>query len=66
LREQGRRIQVFIDGKSVVDYTDPENPVREPVRAKRLIDLNSGALAIQAHDLGSVFYFKQIRVREFP
>lgn len=60
---QGKRIQVHIDGTRVVDYTEPEDPHRVPSRAKRLIDPNGGAIAIQAHDPGSVFYFKQIRLR---
>ncbi|MCC9606303.1 DUF1080 domain-containing protein [Blastopirellula sp. JC732] len=61
---KGKRIEVLVDGQTVVDYTEPENPVREASRAKRLIDPEGGALALQAHDPGSVFYFKQIRVRE--
>ena len=63
-RVKGKRIQVFVDGKQVVDYTEPENPDRPASRAKRLIDPNGGALAIQAHDPNSIFYFKQIRIRE--
>ena len=64
LRVEGKRIRVFVEGEQVVDYTEPDDPVREKKRAKRLIDPVGGALAIQAHDPGSVFYFKQIRVRE--
>ena len=64
LRVKGKHIEAFIEGKQVIDYTEPDNPVREKKRAKRLIDPAGGALAIQAHDPGSVFYFKQIRVRE--
>jgi len=50
----------------VVDYTEPTEPQREPSRAKRLIDPEGGAIALQAHDPGSVFYFKKIRVVELP
>ena len=64
LRVEGKRIQVYVEGKQVVDYTEPPNPDRQPSRAKRLIDPQGGALAIQAHDPNSVFYFRQIRVRE--
>ena len=64
VRVVGKRIQIFVNDKQVVDYTEPRNPEREPKRAKRLIDPNGGALAIQAHDAKSVFYFKQIRIRE--
>lgn len=61
---QGKHIQVFVNDQQMVDYTEPENPERPESRAKRLIDPNGGALAIQAHDPGSVFYFKEIRLRE--
>ena len=64
MRVEGKRIQVFVEGKQVVDYTEPPNPERQSSRAKRLIDPEGGAIALQAHDPGSVFYFKQIRVRE--
>ncbi|MEM8736136.1 MAG: sulfatase-like hydrolase/transferase [Planctomycetota bacterium] len=64
VRVEGKQIEVFIDEHRVVDYTEPENPKREPKRAKRLIDANGGAIAIQAHDPDSVFYFKTIRIRE--
>ena len=63
-RVEGKRIQIFVEGKQVVDYTEPARPVRQPSRSKRLLDPQGGALAIQAHDPNSVFYFKQIRVRE--
>ncbi|PQO35305.1 DUF1080 domain-containing protein [Blastopirellula marina] len=61
---QGKHIQVFVNDQHLVDYTEPENPERAESRAKRLIDPIGGALAIQAHDPGSVFYFKEIRLRE--
>ncbi len=64
LRVESKRIQVFIEGEQVVDYTEPPNPERAPNRAKRLLDPKGGAIALQAHDPGSVFYFKQIRLRE--
>lgn len=61
-----KRIQVFVDGKQVVDYTEPDNPVREKSRAQRLIDPHGGAIALQAHDPNSIFYFKHIRIRPLP
>lgn len=64
VRVEGTRIRVYIDDKQVVDYTEPKDPEREPSRSKRLIDSNGGAIAIQAHDPGSIFYFRQIRIRE--
>ncbi|MEO2013463.1 MAG: sulfatase-like hydrolase/transferase [Fuerstiella sp.] len=64
MRVEGKRIQVFVEGERVVDYTEPPEPVRQPSRSMRLVDPQGGAVAIQAHDPNSVFYFKQIRVRE--
>jgi hypothetical protein len=62
-RVEGKRIQVFLNDKRTVDYTEPENTERPAARAKRLIDPKGGAIALQAHDPKSVFYFKQIRIR---
>ena len=64
LRVDESRILVFVGDKRVIDYTEPTMPIREPARAKRLLDSGGGAIALQAHDPNSIFYFKQIRVRE--
>lgn len=61
---KGKRIQVFVEGERVVDYTEPPSPTREPARSKRLIDPKGGSIALQAHDPNSVFYFKRIRIRK--
>ena len=60
---RGKRIEVFVNQERVVDYTEPADPKRQPARAKRLIDPEGGAIAIQAHDPESVFYFRSIRIR---
>jgi hypothetical protein len=60
---RGKRITVQIEGKTVVDYTEPENVQRPPGRSGRKLDPNGGAIALQAHDPGSTFYFKSIRIR---
>jgi hypothetical protein len=33
---------------------------------KRRLDPEGGAIALQAHDPGSVFYFKDIKIRKLP
>jgi hypothetical protein len=66
LRVEGKRIQVWLNGQQVQDYTEPPNPERAAGREKRLIDPKGGALALQAHDPESIFYFKSIRLRELP
>lgn len=60
---RGKRIVVQIDGRQVVDYTEPENAPRPKGREGRLLNPAGGAIALQAHDPGSVFYFKSVRVR---
>ena len=59
----GKHIEVWLNGKKVTDYIEPDNPNRPASRAKRLIDPRGGAIAIQAHDPGSVFYFRNLRIR---
>lgn len=53
---RGRNIVVKIDGKVVVDYTEPEG-----VTSTRR--LSSGSMALQAHDPKSVVYYRNLRIR---
>jgi hypothetical protein len=66
LSVRGKRIVVKLNGKQVVDYTEPEDVQRPPKRRGRRIDPSGGAIAIQAHDPDSVYFFKEIRIRELP
>jgi hypothetical protein len=61
-----KRITVALDGKEVVDYTEPADVVRPKERAGRLFRADGGAIALQAHDAKSVWYFKDIRVKRLP
>lgn len=61
-----KRITVHLNDKQVVDYTEPPNVVRPPERSGRLLDAQGGGIALQAHDPGSVFYFKDIRLQMLP
>jgi hypothetical protein len=65
---QGPRIRVQLNGATVVDYTEPPDAKaqRPPERKGRLLNPQGGAIALQGHDPGSVFYFKSVRVRELP
>lgn len=63
IRVEGKRIQVKIDGRTVVDYTQPANPERPPERKGRVLDPQGGAIALQAHDPGSVYHFKEVKIR---
>jgi hypothetical protein len=66
IKVQDKRIQVFLNDRQVIDYTEPSNPERPPNRRGRLLDPDGGAIALQGHDPGSVFYFKEIRLRNLP
>ena len=66
IKVQGKRIVVQVEGKTVVDYTEPENIERPKGREGRKLDPNGGAIALQAHDPGSTFYFKSVRIRTLP
>ncbi|MDH5399114.1 MAG: DUF1080 domain-containing protein [Cyclobacteriaceae bacterium] len=61
IKVEGKRVIVKINDIVVVDYTEPENPLRTDSEAKRTI--SKGTFAIQAHDPGSVAYYKEIMVR---
>ncbi|MDO8545285.1 MAG: DUF1080 domain-containing protein [Opitutaceae bacterium] len=63
---EGKRIRVWINDRPTVDYTEPENPVRTPQRVGRLLRSEGGAIALQAHDDHSTFYFREIRIRRLP
>lgn len=66
VKVEGKRITVKLNGKQVIDYTEPDNPRRAKHRQGRLLKSEGGGIALQAHDPDSVFYFKDIRVRRLP
>ncbi len=66
IRVEGKRIQIFINDKQTVDYTEEANPQRPKRFEGRLLDPNGGMIALQAHDPGSTYYFKEVRVRRLP
>jgi len=61
---RGRRIQIKVNGKPVVDYIEPDKPVRPKARAGRT--LSHGTFALQGHDKKSKVYFKNIYVKALP
>ena len=60
---KGKRIIVKVNGKVVNDYTEPDN-VNYPGWPGR--KLSKGTFAIQAHDPGSVVYYKSLKVKPLP
>jgi hypothetical protein len=61
-----KHISVHINGEEVVVYTEPANPVRSAKRQGRVLRPGGGAIALQAHDPDSVFYFRDIRIKRLP
>jgi hypothetical protein len=63
---QGRHIVVKVDGKTIVNYTLPEEAVGENKLPSKRTWLPSGTFALQGHDPGSKTCFKNIRVKVLP
>jgi hypothetical protein len=61
---KGKRIIIKINGKIVVDYTEPDNVERSAGDALR--KLSSGTIALQAHDPKSKVYYKNLMVKVLP
>jgi len=64
IKVEGKRITVQLNGKQVIDYTEPGDPKRSPNRKGRILKPEGGGIALQAHDPNSIFYFKDIRIRQ--
>jgi hypothetical protein len=63
---QGMHIVVELNDRTIVDYTEPPGVQRPPERVGRRINPAGGAIALQGHDPGSTFYFKDIRIKRLP
>ena len=61
---KGKHIVVKIDGKTVVDYTEPEGKKAADKNFERKI--SSGTFALQGHDPKSKVYFRNLRVKRLP
>lgn len=61
---QGNNIKISIDGKTLVDYTEPSDAERPDGMSQRR--LSSGTFALQGHDPGSKVLYKDIMVRILP
>ena len=59
----GKRITIALDGKEVLDYTEPPDVQRAKGREGRRFAADGGAIALQGHDPKSIWYFKDIRVK---
>jgi hypothetical protein len=64
VRVEGKRIQTFVNGKQIVDFTEPTPAAPPPKMDGR--KLSSGTFAIQGHDPESKVMYKNIKVRVLP
>jgi len=64
IKVEGKRVIIKINDVVVVDYTEPENPLRDEKTARRRV--SNGTFALQAHDPGSKVFYKNIMVKPLP
>jgi len=61
---QGKHVTVKVDGKTVVDYTEPAG--KEPPKEGFIRVISEGTFALQAHDPKSEVHYRNIRVKKLP
>ena len=59
---KGKRIQLIVNGKTLVDYTEPDDQKAFSKDFERR--LGEGTFALQAHDPKSKVYFRNLRVKK--
>ena len=64
VRVAGKHVVTSVDGKIIVDYTEPDDWQPPANRSGRRIA--SGTFALQEHDPGSEIHFRNIKVRVLP
>lgn len=60
----GKHITVCVDGKKVVDYTEPADQPNAGGAFTRVLD--KGTFALQAHDPKSKVFYKNLQVKKLP
>jgi hypothetical protein len=61
---QGKHVTTSVNGKTIADYTEPDNAERPADMKERLI--SSGTFALQGHDPKSKVFVKNIMVKPLP
>lgn len=61
---EGKKVTILVNGKKVVEYTEPADVKRSGGDKDRV--LSSGTFALQAHDPNSKVYYKNIQVKILP
>jgi hypothetical protein len=60
----GNKVTIKVNGKTLVEYTEPDNVERSAEMAGR--KLSSGTFALQGHDPESKIFYKNIAVKPLP
>lgn len=61
IKVEGKHVTIQINDRTVVEYTEPANVIRDTGNAQRR--LSSGTIALQGHDPKSIVHFRNIRLR---
>lgn len=61
---KGRNIKLILNGKTLVDYNEPES--KEAFSKSFERRLGEGTIALQAHDPKSVVYFRNLQIKRLP
>ncbi len=61
---RGKQVTISVNGKQLVDYTEPAN-VERPASMKERV-LSSGTFALQGHDPKSKVHYRNIMVKVLP
>ena len=64
IKVEGKHVVTMVNGKVVIDYTEPDDYQPVPKHAGRKID--HGTFALQGHDPASEVHFKNILVKPLP
>jgi hypothetical protein len=64
VRVEGKHVQTFVNGKQIVDWTEPVPAAPPPKMEGRVI--SHGTFAIQGHDPNSTVLYRNIKVRVLP
>lgn len=64
IKVEGKHVQTFVNGKQIVDWTEPVPAAPPPKMEGRKI--SHGTFAIQGHDPNSTVLYRNIKVRVLP
>lgn len=64
VRVEGKRVQTFVNGKQIIDFTEPTPAAPPPKMDGRKIA--NGTIAIQGHDPESRVLYRNIKLRVLP